>query len=137
MITDADRYRQSLWAKNQRQGPNFKLEHDPRITRVGRFLRRYSLDELPQLWNVLRGEMSLVGPRPHPLDEVSRYDLHHFRRLDVKPGLTGLWQITARKDPSFARNMHLDLTYIERWNLILDLKILLRTVRVLFVPDGV
>jgi exopolysaccharide biosynthesis polyprenyl glycosylphosphotransferase len=137
MVKDADQYRQSLWAQNQRQGPNFKLEHDPRITRVGNFLRRYSLDELPQLWNVLRGEMSLVGPRPHPLDEVGRYDLHHFRRLDVKPGLTGLWQITARRDPSFARNMRLDLTYIQRWNLMLDLKILLRTIRVLFVPDGV
>jgi lipopolysaccharide/colanic/teichoic acid biosynthesis glycosyltransferase len=136
MVKDADRYRESLWAQNQRDGPNFKLEHDPRVTRVGRFLRHYSLDELPQLWNVLRGEMSLVGPRPHPMDEVNRYDLHHYRRLDVKPGLTGLWQITARRNPSFALNMHLDLTYIETWNLMLDLKILLRTLRVLFVPDG-
>jgi lipopolysaccharide/colanic/teichoic acid biosynthesis glycosyltransferase len=136
MAPDADRRKESLRARNQREGPIFKLEDDPRITRVGRFIRRYSLDELPQLWNVLRGEMSLVGPRPHPVDEVSHYELHHFRRLDVKPGLTGLWQITARKSPSFELNMHLDLTYIENWTLLLDLRILMRTVRVLFAPEG-
>jgi lipopolysaccharide/colanic/teichoic acid biosynthesis glycosyltransferase len=103
---------------------------------VGRILRRYSLDELPQLWNVLRGEMSLVGPRPHTLDDVNHYELHHYRRLDVKPGITGLWQITARKSPSFDLNMHLDLTYIENWSLLLDLRILTSTARVLFAPEG-
>ena len=136
MIAGADRLKRGLQARNQREGPIFKLEDDPRITRVGRFIRRYSLDELPQLWNVLRGDMSLVGPRPHPTDEVNQYELQHFRRLDVKPGLTGLWQVTARKNPSFDLNMHLDLTYIENWSLRLDLRILLRTVRVLFMPEG-
>jgi exopolysaccharide biosynthesis polyprenyl glycosylphosphotransferase len=136
MVVDSDRLKECLRERNQRKGPIFKIEDDPRVTRVGRFLRRYSLDELPQLWNVLRGEMSLVGPRPHPVDDVNRYELHHYRRLDVKPGITGLWQVTARKNPSFDLNMHLDLTYIENWSLRLDLRILARTARVLFVPEG-
>ena len=113
MVTNAEHLKEELRAQNQRQGPIFKIDDDPRITRIGRFIRRYSLDELPQLWNVLRGEMSLVGPRPHPVDEVNHYELQHYRRLDVKPGITGLWQITARDCPSFDLNMHLDLTYIE------------------------
>jgi len=136
MTTGADRLKETLRARNQREGPIFKLADDPRITRFGRFLRRYSLDELPQLWNVLRGDMSLVGPRPHPVDEVSRYELHHYRRLDMKPGMTGLWQVTARNSPSFDLNMHLDLTYIENWTLALDLRILMSTIRVLFAPEG-
>jgi exopolysaccharide biosynthesis polyprenyl glycosylphosphotransferase len=136
MVTEADRLKEKLRGRNQRQGPIFKIDDDPRITRVGRIIRRYSLDELPQLWNVLRGEMSLVGPRPHPVDEVNHYELHHYRRLDVKPGITGLWQITARNCPSFDLNMHLDLTYIENWSLRLDLRILASTVRVLFTPEG-
>jgi exopolysaccharide biosynthesis polyprenyl glycosylphosphotransferase len=136
MVPDADRLKEELRVRNQREGPIFKLDDDPRITRVGRIIRRYSLDELPQLWNVLRGEMSLVGPRPHPVDEVCRYELQHYRRLDVKPGITGLWQITARGCPSFELNMHLDLTYIENWSLGLDLRILASTVRVLFAPEG-
>jgi exopolysaccharide biosynthesis polyprenyl glycosylphosphotransferase len=137
MVTDAAQRKEDLRALNQRQGPIFKIDDDPRITRIGRILRRYSLDELPQLWNVLRGEMSLVGPRPHPIDEVNHYELHQFRRLDVKPGITGLWQITARDCPSFELNMHLDLTYIENWSLRLDLRILASTVRVLFAAEGV
>jgi exopolysaccharide biosynthesis polyprenyl glycosylphosphotransferase len=136
MVTDAAHLKEDLRARNQRQGPIFKLDDDPRITRIGRILRRYSLDELPQLWNVLRGEMSLVGPRPHPVDEVNHYELQHFRRLDVKPGITGLWQITARGCPSFELNMHLDLTYIENWTLRLDLRILAKTLRVVFAPEG-
>jgi len=136
MVTHAAQLKEDLRAQNQRQGPIFKIENDPRITRVGRFIRRYSLDELPQLWNVLCGEMSLVGPRPHPVDEVNHYELHQFRRLDVKPGITGLWQITARDCPSFELNMHLDLTYIENWTLRLDLRILSNTIRVLFAPEG-
>jgi exopolysaccharide biosynthesis polyprenyl glycosylphosphotransferase len=136
MVTDADRLKEELRDRNQRQGPIFKIVDDPRITRIGRIIRRYSLDELPQLWNVLRGEMSLVGPRPHPVDDVNHYELHHYRRLDVKPGITGLWQITARNCPSFELNMHLDLTYIENWSLLLDLRILASTVRVLFAPEG-
>src|ERR1700675_2980162 len=136
MVTDAEHRKEDLRARNQREGPIFKIDDDPRITRIGRIIRRYSLDELPQLWNVLRGEMSLVGPRPHPIDEVNHYELHQFRRLDVKPGITGLWQITARGCPSFELNMHLDLTYIENWSLRLDLRILASTVRVLFAPEG-
>lgn len=136
MVTDAEHLKEELRARNQRQGPIFKIDNDPRITRVGGFIRRYSLDELPQLWNVLRGDMSLVGPRPHPVDEVNHYELQHYRRLDVKPGLTCLWQIMARDCPSFELNMHLDLTYIENWSLRLDLRILFSTVRVLFAPEG-
>ena len=136
MVTDAAHLKEDLRARNQREGPIFKIDDDPRITRIGRIIRRYSLDELPQLWNVLRGEMSLVGPRPHPIDEVNHYELHQFRRLDVKPGITGLWQITARGCPSFELNMHLDLTYIENWSLRLDLRILASTFRVLFAPEG-
>ena len=136
MTTGADQLKETLRARNEREGPIFKLDDDPRITRFGRSIRRYSLDELPQLWNVLRGEMSLVGPRPHPVDEVGHYELHHYRRLDMKPGMTGLWQVTARSSPSFDLNMHLDLTYIENWTLALDLRILLSTVRVMFAPDG-
>ena len=136
MVTDAAQLKEDLRARNQRHGPIFKIDDDPRVTRIGRVIRRYSLDELPQFWNVLRGEMSLVGPRPHPVDEFNHYELHQFRRLDVKPGITGLWQITARDCPSFELNMHLDLTYIENWSLRLDLRILANTVRVLFAPEG-
>jgi exopolysaccharide biosynthesis polyprenyl glycosylphosphotransferase len=136
MVTDAEHLKDDLRARNQRQGPIFKIDDDPRVTHIGRIIRRYSLDELPQLWNVLRGEMSLVGPRPHPVDEVNHYELQHYRRLDVKPGITGLWQITARGCPSFELNMHLDLTYIENWSVRLDLRILASTVRVLFAPEG-
>jgi exopolysaccharide biosynthesis polyprenyl glycosylphosphotransferase len=136
MACNAEAIKETLRARNQREGPIFKLKDDPRITRFGRFLRHYSLDELPQLWNVLCGEMSLVGPRPHPVAEVKCYELHHYRRLDMKPGITGLWQITARSSPSFDLNMHLDLAYIENWTVFLDLRILLSTVRVLFAPEG-
>ena len=127
MVDDADLAKAGLRVRNQREGPFFKMLNDPRITRLGRWLRRYSLDELPQLWNVLGGEMSLVGPRPHPVDDFELYDLEHFRRLDVTPGITGLWQVTARGDPSFQRNMALDLEYIENWSLWLDLRILCKT----------
>ncbi|MBZ5704172.1 MAG: sugar transferase [Acidobacteriia bacterium] len=136
MVTEADKLKAELRACNERQGPFFKITDDPRITRVGRFLRRYSLDEIPQLWNVLRGEMSLVGPRPHPLDDFAHYDLEDLRRLDVTPGITGLWQVTARRDPSFRRNMALDLEYIEGWNLWMDLRILYRTVSVVLQGSG-
>jgi len=128
MVTDADRRKKELLEKNQRSGPIFKIFDDPRITRLGRLLRRYSLDELPQLWNVIRGEMSLVGPRPHPVDEFASYELCHLSRLDVTPGLTGLWQVSARRDPSFDHAMELDREYIRSWNLALDLRILMKTV---------
>ena len=137
MGADSDKLKEHLRVLNERQGPFFKMVDDPRITRAGRFLRRYSLDELPQLWNVVRGEMSLVGPRPHPLDDFERYDLGDLQRLDVPPGLTGLWQITARRDPSFERGLALDLEYIRSWTLWRDFQILCRTISVVLHGSGV
>ncbi len=136
MVANADTLKEELRCRNEREGPFFKILDDPRITRLGKVLRKYSLDELPQLWNVLRGDMSLVGPRPHPLDDYERYDLEHLRRLDVKPGITGLWQVTARQDPSFAKNMSLDLAYIENWHFTRDLRILLKTIPVVLRASG-
>lgn len=128
MVSNADQLRPLLRQHNERDGPTFKISADPRITRLGSYLRRYSFDELPQLWNVLKGEMSLVGPRPHPLDEVAGYETGHLGRLDITPGITGLWQVTARRDPSFQRAMELDREYIRSWNLGLDFRILLKTI---------
>jgi len=127
MTSDAEERKAELLEHNERTGPAFKLSDDPRITRVGRFLRRTSIDELPQLWNVLRGEMSLVGPRPPTFDEVPLYESPQWRRLSVKPGITGLWQVTARDDPSFERWVALDLEYIDSWSLGLDARILVST----------
>jgi exopolysaccharide biosynthesis polyprenyl glycosylphosphotransferase len=137
MCVTADVEKELLRRENERKGPFFKMEEDPRVTRCGRWLRKLSIDELPQLLNVLRGEMSLVGPRPHPVDDYEQYTLEHLRRLDVKPGMTGLWQVTARRDPSFETNMKLDLEYIENWSLGLDLRILLKTVPAVVKADGV
>jgi exopolysaccharide biosynthesis polyprenyl glycosylphosphotransferase len=136
MLSDADRLKLQLRRSNERAGPFFKMWDDPRITRVGRLLRRYSLDELPQLWNVVTGAMSLVGPRPHPVDDVAGYEIEHLARLDVTPGITGLWQVTARRDPSFDRGMELDREYIRTWSLALDARILLRTVRAVVQGSG-
>jgi lipopolysaccharide/colanic/teichoic acid biosynthesis glycosyltransferase len=136
MMVNAADLKEQLRARNQREGPCFKIADDPRITRVGGWLRRYSLDELPQLWNVLKGEMSLVGPRPHPLDDFARYALEHLRRLDVTPGITGLWQIKARRNPSFETNLALDLEYIEHWSLWMDVQILFKTIAVVFQGTG-
>ena len=137
MSVTADEQKQLLRQANEREGPFFKIEEDPRVTACGRRLRKFSIDELPQLVNVLKGEMSLVGPRPHPVDDYEHYTLEHLRRLDVKPGMTGLWQVTARKDPSFETNMKLDLEYIENWSLGLDLKILARTLPAVVKAEGV
>ncbi len=136
MVCDADALKDELRRTNERQGATFKISNDPRLTRVGRFLRKYSLDELPQFWNVLTGDMSVVGPRPHPLDDYEQYSLEHLRRLDVMPGITGLWQVTAREDPSFEKNMALDLEYIENWDIWLDLQIMLRTIPAMFKGTG-
>ncbi|MBV8050485.1 MAG: sugar transferase [Acidobacteriaceae bacterium] len=136
MVADADRLKEDLREQNERQGPFFKLAGDPRVTHVGRFLRRYSLDELPQMWNVLKGEMSLVGPRPHPVDDVQRYALEDYQRLEATPGLTGLWQVTARHDPSFERSMALDREYIGRWSLGMDLRILCKTIGAVVRGEG-
>jgi lipopolysaccharide/colanic/teichoic acid biosynthesis glycosyltransferase len=128
MIPDAETQIEALKDANEINGQAFKVTDDPRVTRVGRWLRRYSLDELPQLWNVLRGDMSLVGPRPPLPSEVSSYDLWHRRRLSMKPGITGLWQVRARREPEFDRWVEDDLEYIDRWSLWLDLQILARTI---------
>jgi exopolysaccharide biosynthesis polyprenyl glycosylphosphotransferase len=136
MVSNADALKDRLRQNNERSGPIFKIAHDPRITRLGRFLRRYSLDELPQLWNVLRGDMSLVGPRPHPADDYAAYAIEHLARLDVTPGITGLWQVTARQDPSFQRGMELDREYIRTWSLRADLRILAKTVAAVVRGSG-
>jgi exopolysaccharide biosynthesis polyprenyl glycosylphosphotransferase len=136
MVSNADELKSRLRENNQRSGPFFKIADDPRLTRLGRFLRRYSLDELPQLWNVLKGEMSLVGPRPHPLDDLAGYEVEHLSRLDVTPGITGLWQVTARRDPSFERGLELDREYIRTWSLMSDARILLKTVAAVVRGSG-
>jgi exopolysaccharide biosynthesis polyprenyl glycosylphosphotransferase len=128
MSVDAEEKLESLLASSEIEGQAFKLTDDPRVTRSGGFLRRTSLDELPQLWNVLRGQMSLVGPRPALPREVDSYDLWHRRRLSMKPGITGLWQVSARRSLDFDTWAYLDLSYIDRWSLWLDFKILARTV---------
>jgi exopolysaccharide biosynthesis polyprenyl glycosylphosphotransferase len=129
MVTNAEQFKHELEAMNEMTGPVFKVTNDPRVTPMGRFLRKYSLDELPQLFNVLRGEMSLVGPRPLPVDEVKRFEnLAHRRRLSVKPGITCLWQISGRNQISdFKEWVRLDLEYIDNWSFWLDLKILIFT----------
>ena len=136
MQANADFVKENLRKRNERNGPFFKMENDPRITRAGRWLRKFSVDEFPQLVNVLLGDMSLVGPRPHPLDDCQRYTIEHLRRLDVKPGMTGLWQVTARRDPSFETNMKLDLQYIENWSLGMDLTILVKTIPSVLRAEG-
>lgn len=136
MVTDADERKDALRKRNEREGPFFKITDDPRITHIGTFLRKYSLDELPQLWNVLVGEMSLVGPRPHPIDDYALYTLDDLRRLEARPGLTGLWQVTARRDPSFQTSMRLDLDYIDNWNFRMDVQILMRTLSAVLRAEG-
>jgi exopolysaccharide biosynthesis polyprenyl glycosylphosphotransferase len=138
MVTNAEQLKLELATFNEMEGPVFKVSHDPRITRFGRFMRKFSIDESPQLLNVLHGEMSLVGPRPLPVDEVKRFnDLAYRRRLSVKPGLTCLWQISGRNNvKSFSDWVRLDLEYIDNWSLWLDCKILLRTIPVVLLGTG-
>ncbi|PIQ85261.1 MAG: polyprenyl glycosylphosphotransferase [Candidatus Omnitrophica bacterium CG11_big_fil_rev_8_21_14_0_20_45_26] len=137
MVSDADSLRSELRAAAQIHGPGFKMKDDPRITRAGKLLRKYSLDELPQLWNVLRGDMSLVGPRPLPEDEeVGQFKLKYLRRLSIKPGLTCLWQIRGRSDIPFERWMKLDEYYIRHWSPAMDVGILLKTVPAVFKGKG-
>jgi exopolysaccharide biosynthesis polyprenyl glycosylphosphotransferase len=136
MVPNANVLKEQMRHLSERDGPVFKLRDDPRITRLGKFLRRSSLDELPQLINVLKGEMSLVGPRPHSLDDCQYYRIDDLRRLDVMPGLTGLWQISARQDSSFEKLLTLDLKYIETWDFWLDIKILLRTIPAVLKGTG-
>ena len=138
MTSNAEQLKHELAAMNEMSGPVFKITNDPRVTPAGKFLRKWSLDELPQLFNVLRGEMSLVGPRPLPVDEVKRFsDLAHRRRLSVKPGLTCLWQVQGRnKISDFKEWVRLDLEYIDNWSIWLDLQILLRTIPAVLRATG-
>lgn len=136
MVVDAESRLEELRGRNERKGLLFKISDDPRVTRVGRFLRTYSLDEIPQFYNVLRGEMSLVGPRPPLLSEVEHYTLDCARRLEVKPGITGLWQVLSRRDPSWENYVALDLRYIDHWSLWLDVKILFLTIPAVFRGTG-
>jgi exopolysaccharide biosynthesis polyprenyl glycosylphosphotransferase len=138
MVTNAEQIKHELAAMNEMTGPVFKVTKDPRITPVGKWLRKFSIDELPQLFNILKGEMSLVGPRPLPVDEIKRInDMAHRRRLSVKPGLTCLWQVSGRNEiKEFKDWVRLDLEYIDNWSLWLDLKILLRTIPAVFSGSG-
>lgn len=137
MVEDAEDRKAELAHLNEMRGPVFKIRRDPRTTRVGTLLRKLSLDELPQLWNVLRGDMSLVGPRPPTPDEVVQYSKRQVQRLSVLPGLTGLWQVSGRSDiPDFDKWIDLDLEYAKRWSLGMDLRILLKTVIVVLLAKG-
>ena len=136
MVQDAESRREELAHLNERDGVLFKVTNDPRISRVGRILRKYSLDELPQFINVLLGQMSVVGPRPPIASEVREYKLDHLRRLDVMPGVTGLWQVQGRRDPSFDSYVSLDVTYIESWSIWLDFTIIIRTFGVILSGTG-
>jgi lipopolysaccharide/colanic/teichoic acid biosynthesis glycosyltransferase len=127
MLVDAEKHKALLAGRNEGNGILFKLRRDPRITRAGMWLRRYSLDELPQLFNVMIGDMSLVGPRPALPEEAAKYGRHMQRRLAVKPGITGLWQVSGRSDLSVEDSVRLDVRYVENWSLLLDLQILWKT----------
>ena len=136
MVQDADRHRHQLTHLNECDGPVFKISRDPRVTRVGRFLRTTSIDEIPQFLNVLRGEMSLVGPRPPIPEEVAQYEPWQLRRLDVLPGITCLWQISGRSRIGFTEWMRLDLEYIKHQSFALDMQIMLRTVPAVLSREG-
>lgn len=136
MIANAEELKAKLMAQNEQTGPVFKMKRDPRITTVGRFIRKYSIDELPQLLNVLRGEMSVVGPRPPVPLEVAKYEAWQRRRLSVRPGLTCVWQVSGRNEISFEEWMYLDMQYIDHWSLRQDFELILRTLPVVFTGRG-
>jgi exopolysaccharide biosynthesis polyprenyl glycosylphosphotransferase len=137
MVQDAEKVKEKLMQQNEMDGPVFKIKRDPRITRIGRFLRKSGLDELPQLYNVVKGEMSLIGPRPPLPEEVKQYERWHLRRLSIKPGITCSWQIIPnRNDVLFENWMKLDLNYIDNWSLRLDFKLLMKTIRTVILGSG-
>ena len=132
MVVNAEELKEKLKHKNEMSGPMFKMKDDPRVTKVGKFIRKTSLDELPQLWNVLKGDMSLVGPRPSLPKEVEQFDSWMFKRLTVRPGLTCYWQVSGRNNIDFEDWMKLDVKYVEERNLWIDIKLIFKTVGVLF-----
>ena len=137
MYVDAEARKKELMAQNEMNGLMFKMEDDPRVTKVGKFIRRTSIDELPQFFDVLRGDMSLVGTRPPTVDEYKQYESHHKRRLSMKPGITGLWQVSGRSDiEDFEEVVKLDVAYIDNWSLWGDVKILFKTIYVVFAGKG-
>jgi lipopolysaccharide/colanic/teichoic acid biosynthesis glycosyltransferase len=137
MFVDAEARKQELMARNEMKGAMFKIKDDPRVTRVGRFIRKTSIDELPQFWNVLQGDMSLVGTRPPTPAEVATYENWHLRRVSIKPGITGLWQVSGRNQiQDFDDVVRLDLQYIDTWTIWQDVKILLKTIWVVFAGRG-
>lgn len=136
MIVDAENHKHALQQMNEASGPIFKIKNDPRLTRVGRFIRRLSLDELPQLWNILKGDMSFVGPRPPLPEEVQEYQPWHMRRLEVLGGLTGLWQVSGRSDLTFDEQCLLDIYYIENWSVAMDVRLILQTIPHMFYGRG-
>ena len=137
MYNDAEKRKAELMENNQMNGLMFKMDNDPRITKVGKFIRKTSIDELPQFFNVLKGDMSLVGTRPPTVDEFEQYENHHKRRLSMRPGITGMWQTSGRSNiKDFEKIVELDLQYIDNWSLGLDVKLLLKTVGVVFRKDG-
>jgi exopolysaccharide biosynthesis polyprenyl glycosylphosphotransferase len=137
MVMEADKQQETLENLNEAEGPVFKIKRDPRVTRMGAFLRRFSIDELPQLVNVLKGEMSMVGPRPLPIRDVERIDAQwHKRRFSIKPGITCLWQVNGRSNIGFNEWVRLDLDYIDKWSLGLDFLILLKTIPAVFKGSG-
>lgn len=132
MVVNAEELKEKLAAQNEMSGPMFKMKDDPRVTKVGKFIRKTSLDELPQLWNILKGDMSLVGPRPSLPKEVAQFDEWMYKRLEVKPGLTCYWQVSGRNNIDFEDWMKLDVKYVEEKNLWIDIKLICKTVFVLF-----
>jgi lipopolysaccharide/colanic/teichoic acid biosynthesis glycosyltransferase len=136
MVVDADLRKAELQHLNEMDGPVFKIKNDPRVTSVGRFIRKFSLDEFPQMWNVLCGDMSLVGPRPPLPSEVKQYESWARRRLSIRPGITCLWQVSGRNSVNFNQWMELDLEYIDTWTLALDMKILLKTIPAVLAGRG-
>ena len=137
MYQDAEERKAALMAQNEMKGLMFKMDNDPRITPIGRFLRKSSIDELPQFWNVLKGDMSLVGTRPPTEDEYEQYKNYHMRRLSIRPGITGLWQVSGRSDiKDFEDVVKLDLKYIDQWSLLLDFKLIIMTVGIVLFRKG-
>jgi exopolysaccharide biosynthesis polyprenyl glycosylphosphotransferase len=136
MVVNAESIQESLMNKNESDGPTFKIENDPRITKIGKIIRKLSLDELPQFYNVLRGEMAIVGPRPPLLKEVVQYEIYQLRRLSMKPGITCIWQVKGRNAVSFDEWMKMDLEYIDNWSIWLDIKLVIQTIGVVFKATG-